>query len=87
MSIEDLLIAHALIARLTPCQVDELADLLDHLHAPASPPVPTRLPLRDLRKAVVVEFGECRAAEQLTRLIQVNTLAATTPPERVNDIH
>lgn len=85
MDLEQLLIAHALIGRLTPKQVDDLADMLDYLHSPPLIPAPSLLPLRDLRKAVLVEFGTCRATEQLTHLIQGNALLTTMPPVRVHD--
>lgn len=87
MSLEDLLIAYSLLALLTPTQVDELAYMLDYLHLPYQTPALTLLPLQELRKAVIVEFGECRAAEQLTRLIQGNAPIATTPPDHAHDTY
>lgn len=57
MDLEQLLIAHALIGRLTPKQVDELADMLEYLHMPPAVSAPTLLPLRDIRRAVLDNMG------------------------------
>jgi len=60
MSLEEMLIAHQVMAWLTPDELEELADLLEH--APLPVHWCCRVPLR--------EFGEgCPAARQLESLI------------------
>jgi len=68
MSLEEMLIAHQVMAWLTPDELEELADLLEH--APLPVHWCCRVPLRELHRRVVREFGEgCPAARQLESLI------------------
>src|SRR5690606_34527632 len=68
MSLEELIIAHAVVARLLP---DELAELEDQLgRGPLPAPAGCGVPLADLKRLVAAEFGEeCHAVRQLDSLI------------------
>lgn len=68
MSLEEMLIAHWIIARLTLDELEELAELLEQIPLPAH--WGCGVPLRELHRRVVLEFGEgCQAARQLESLI------------------
>lgn len=68
MSLEDLLIAHAVVSWLLPDEVAALDDLLERAPLPA--PAGCVVPLEEFKARVAAEFGEeCHAARQLDSLI------------------
>lgn len=68
MSLEDLLIAHAVVSWLLPNEFEALGGLLERLPLPA--PSGCIVPLEDFRSLVAAEFGEeSRAVQQLDSLI------------------
>lgn len=68
MTLEEMIIAHGVLSRLAPAELDELGDLLEH--APLPTPWGCQVPLRELRQRIIHELGEeCQAALQLQALI------------------
>lgn len=68
MLLEELLIAHRIIAWLLPDELEELQNLLERVPLPV--PRGCIVPLRELHREVMVEFGEdCEAAVRLGSLI------------------
>lgn len=68
MSLEDLLIAHAVVAWLLPDELEALADLLERAPLPA--PAECIVPVEEPKRMVAAEFGEeCQAVRQLDSLV------------------
>ncbi len=68
MSLEDLIIAHAVVNWLLRDELEVLADLLERMPLPA--PVGCIVPLVEFRRLVAAEFGEgSEAVRQLESLV------------------
>lgn len=68
MSLEDLLIAHAVVSWLLPDELEALEDLLERLPLPA--PDGCIVPLTEFKRLVAAEFGEgSEAVLQLESLV------------------
>jgi len=63
-----MLVAYRIVAGLLPDELERLVDLLERVPLPA--PAGCVVPLRELHREVMLEFGEdCEAARQLDSLI------------------